>query len=85
MKFVYKDQAQRSLLVIFLLFFCLIAIKAHDLTAVKDQIKDSKEMLSYEELYKNKGKYELYNKCKQELVKIEIVKRLSTQTLSSKI
>ena len=36
MKFVYKDQVQRFLLVIFLLFFCLIAIKAHDLTAVKD-------------------------------------------------
>lgn len=45
MKFVYKDQAQRSLLVIFLLFFCLIAIKAHDLTVVKGQIKDSKEIL----------------------------------------
>lgn len=45
MKFVYKDQVQRFLLVIFLLFFCLIAIKAHDLTAVKDQIKDSKEIL----------------------------------------
>lgn len=37
----------------------------------EELIKDSKEMLSYEELYKNKGKYELYNKCKQELVKIE--------------
>ena len=37
----------------------------------EELIKDSKEMLSYEELYKNKGKYELYNKCKQELVIIE--------------
>lgn len=37
----------------------------------EELIKDSKEMLSYEELYKNKGKYEIYNKCKQELVKIE--------------
>ena len=37
----------------------------------EELIKDSKEMLSYEELYKNKGKYELYNKCNQELVKIE--------------
>lgn len=45
MKFVYKDQVQRFLLVIFLLFFCLIAIKAHDLTVVKGQIKDSKEIL----------------------------------------
>ena len=26
----------------------------------EELIKDSKEMLSYEELYKNKGKYELY-------------------------
>lgn len=37
----------------------------------EESIKDSKEMLSYEELFKNKGKYELYNKCKQELVKME--------------
>ena len=28
-------------------------------------------MLSFVVLFKNKGKYELYNKCKQELVKIE--------------
>ena len=37
----------------------------------EESIKDSKELLSYEELFKNKGKYELYNKCKQELVKME--------------